>query len=359
MKRLLLLLTALCGLTVVASAQYQFRDATSLTLYGKLLPTEHPYERLDSLHRLPLTDSEAKQARCPTGVAVAFRTDSPEIGLRVTMRTSSKGINSASISTSGFDLYILHDGRWIWAGSRHRTMDTNRELTWLVQDMDGSVHDCLLYLPLQSQVASVDVAVDKGGLLEAIEPLPHKVVVFGSSFTQGSGTTRPGMAWSSQLSRRLGFQAVNMGFSGNSKLQPYFADILAEPDDVDAYILDAFSNPSPEQIEERLFPFIEKIRARRPHTPLIFLKTIYRENRTFSTSKDRKEREKMAMADSLMRIAVERYDDVYWITSTDASDPVYHETTTDGIHPDDYGYVRWTESIRKPVLQILRQYGIL
>ena len=35
-----------------------------------------------------------------------------------------------------------------------------------------------------------------------------------------------------------------------------------------------------------------------------------------------------------------------------------HSTSVDGIHPSDYGYTLWAQSIRKPILKILKKYGI-
>ena len=69
--------------------------------------------------------------------------------------------------------------------------------------------------------------------------------------------------------------------SGNCKLQPYFADYLGDVKDADAMVFDAFSNPDAKMIEERLIPFIERIRAKLPSTPLIFVQTIYRESGNF------------------------------------------------------------------------------
>jgi lysophospholipase L1-like esterase len=38
--------------------------------------------------------------------------------------------------------------------------------------------------------------------------------------------------------------------------------------------------------------------------------------------------------------------------------PDDHSASIDGIHPSNYGYQLWTESIVKPVTRILRKYGI-
>ena len=109
-------------------------------------------------------------------------------------------------------------------------------------------------------------------------------------------------------------------------------------------------------IEERLFPFIERLQAAHPGKPLIFQQTIRRERRNFDTGVEATEAAKQHMADSLMKIAVKRYKDVYYIKPS-ASTPL-QESSVDGTHPDDYGYYQWSRSIEKPLLRILRKYGL-
>ena len=64
----------------------------------------------------------------------------------------------------------------------------------------------------------------------------------------------------------------------------------------------------------------------------------------------------MDTADSLMAIAMKKYENV-WYIRPDASSPD-HNATVDGIHPDNYGYSLWAKSIEKPLLKILKKYGI-
>jgi lysophospholipase L1-like esterase len=109
-------------------------------------------------------------------------------------------------------------------------------------------------------------------------------------------------------------------------------------------------------IEERLFPFTEKIQSAHPDIPLIFQQTIYRESRNFDQKNEEKERAKQEMAEKLMKEAVKKYKNVYFV-QTNATDAL-HETSVDGIHPDNYGYTLWARSIEKQVLKILKKYGI-
>ena len=64
----------------------------------------------------------------------------------------------------------------------------------------------------------------------------------------------------------------------------------------------------------------------------------------------------METADSLMKIAVKKYPDVYYITPVAHSKD--HNATVDGTHPDNYGYTLWAQSIEKKVVKILKKYGI-
>jgi hypothetical protein len=354
-----MLALALFALSAVAqnpSGTY-YVEASGLTMIGKLMPdTPNPYHRVDTVRFKGFTSAENNQVRMSSGLAVAFRTNSKSIKMKTEYGHMQWPMNASGIAARGYDLYIRKDGRWIYAAAGVRgDRDLDKELS-LISNLDGSMHECLLYFPLYAEEYSVKIGVEEGSVVEAIpNPFRHRVAIFGSSYTHGSSTGRSGMTYPAQFTRMTGIQLLSLGCSGNSKLQDYFANVLAASD-VDAFLFDSFSNPTPEQMETRLFPFIEKIQAAHPGVPLIFQKTIYREGRNFNTVSDKSEQDKMDMADSLMKIAVRKYKDVYYIRPN-ASDP-NHEAQIDGVHPDNYGYTLWARSIVKPVKRILKKYGI-
>ena len=102
---------------------------------------------------------------------------------------------------------------------------------------------------------------------------------------------------------------------------------------------------------------IGKIQRAHPDIPLIFQQTIRRESRNFNTQRDKVESDKQAMAAKLMKEACKKYKNVYFIETPDAADEL-QETSVDGTHPNDYGYTLWAKSIEKPLLKILKKYGI-
>lgn len=337
--------------------EVQYTEASSLNLFNKLLPTQQVWQRLDVDKFPQMTKRQKELSRSCTGMTLCFETDSPFVGVRVDFARAGQPLcGSSPINACGFDLYVERDGRWLWAGSDTSAMVNNvPQRVLLLRGAGRQMKRCLLYLPMYSELNSLEVITLSGSIIRGAESgFKGRIVVFGSSYTNGSGCSRPAMAFPAQLARKTGYNFINMGMSGNSRLQDYYASALAEARDVDAYVFDAFSNPSAQQIRDRLFSFIDVFAASHPDVPLVFLKTVYREGRNFDEDADRRESEKMAVADSLMRIARMKYENVYWIDCTSASDGS-GEWTTDGVHPDDYGYTLFVQSISKPLSRILRK----
>lgn len=355
MKRSILLLFALVFSATVASAQLKFVNVDQLTLVNKLGPTENPYHRVN-IDKYDLTKGEAGLLRMPSGIAVAFKTNSARIAVRATYLSFSRIRNSTTmVSQTGYDLYIKQDGEWIYAAS-NAPKDENTALV-LVQNMDTSEKECLLYLPLFSEVSSVEIGVTGDASIEAMpNPFRHRIIIFGSSFTQGTSTGRPGMAYPSIMQRNTGLQFISLGVAGNSTLQQSFANIIGD-NQCDAIVVDAFSNPSPAVIRERFLPFIATLRKAHPEVPVIFLQTIYRERGNFDLAERAREAEKREAAREMFDKAAKEFGHIYFVdvpnlTGTD------HMTSLDGTHPSDLGYWRWANAIQPSIVSILDKYGI-
>ena len=339
--------------------RYVYTEASDLNLIGKILEdTPNPYHRVDTIRYKGFTKRENQQVRCSAGLAVLFKTNSSTISVKADYAYMNDHNSTMGVATRGFDLYIKKDGKWLYAYSRCNSIDNARKGKELImlKDMDDSMKECMLYLPIYSELNSVKIGVEEGAVIESLEsPFRHRIGIFGSSFTHGISTSRPGMSYPSQLMRNTGLQILNLGCSGNCKMQPYFGEVLCDAE-VDAFIFDAFSNPDAQMIEERIVPFIEQVQAAHPGIPLIFQQTIYIEGRNFSKSRDADWGAKQVAGARVMKEVMKKYDHVYFI-QTNATSPD-HETSVDGTHPNDYGYTLWARSIEKPLLKILKKYGI-
>ena len=355
MKRLFLLVAALTAVLSAFAQDYNYVEATKLTIVGKVFPdTPDPYKRMDFGKYGGWTDKSISLLNESSGIICSFRTDAPVI----TMRTITENEGGSTRGSRGYDLYIKKDGTWLWAGSASipKGKDDYKTCT-LVENMAPGTKECIVYFPNFSVVKSAQVGVPTGCMLEpGDKPFKYDIVLYGSSFTHGHGSARSANTIPGFLSRMTGFQFNSLGVAGDCKMQPEYLRALKDAH-ADAFFFDTFSNPSPTEIRSRTFGFIEEIQATHPGVPLIFIRTIYRENRNFNAKREKIEAAKMAVADSVMAVAVKHYKDVYYIKSSDASTPD-HETSLDGTHPSDIGYYLWACSIRKPLVKILRKYGI-
>ncbi len=359
MKRHLFLWTALsiASLTLTSvNAQMRFVDGASLTLIGKAQPTPHIYHRIDTTAYKGFVGFENQQVRCAAGLALLFTTDSPRLDIRTQYLFEHRSDDTPCISTGGYDLYIRQNGEWLYAAS-HVSYHRGEPFT-LIDHMDTSTKECLLYLPNYSELGKVEIGIAENAHIEPLEnPFRHKIVVFGSSYTHGVCTSRPGMSYPLIIQRDLGLDICSIALSGNCLLQPYFAAYLADCTDADAMLFDAFSNPLDYMIEERLLPFIERIRQGCPDVPLIFVQTIYRESGNFDLHAREVEANKRAAARRMMAEAMKRFDKVYFIDCDDLTGDD-HTTSVDGIHPSDLGYWRWAKRLEPELRKILRRNGI-
>ena len=358
MKRLLIFIAAVTiALTLDAAPKYVYTEASKLNIVGKIHEdTPNPYHRVDTAAYHGFTKTENIKVRCSAGLAVLFKTDSKSLSLKPEYGFTSNATHTTGISLRGYDLYIKKDGEWLYCTSTAPSNDDlNKEIP-LINSLPDGIKECMLYLPIYSELYSLGIGVEEGSSIEALEsPFRYRIGIFGSSFTHGISTSRAGMSYPMQLMRWTGLQFLSLGVSGECKLQHYFAEVLCDAD-VDALVFDAFSNPSAEIMEERLFAFIEQIQKAHPDIPLIFQQTIYRERRNFNQTVEKNETKKQKKAEELMKEACKRYKNVYFI-QPNAADAL-HETSVDSIHPGNHGYTLWARSIEKPLLKILRKYGI-
>jgi hypothetical protein len=345
-------------------ANFKYIEASDLNLIGKpFYNTPNPYHRVDTLIFKGFNTTENRQVRCPVGMAVLFTSNSRNLSISTEWGYVYHSVSTMPIAFKGYDLYVRNaKGEWQYAASgANKDYEKDQTDTFtLIENMDGSEHDFMLYMPMYSEVHSCKIGIDPDASIKPLEsPFRHRIAVYGSSFTQGVSTSRSGMSWPMQFMRHTRLQIVSIAASGRCMMQPYYTTVL-EALEADAFIFDTFSNPDAVMIRERLIPFIDRLIKAHPGKPLIFQRTIYRERRNFDTALEKREAEKAQAVEELFREIKNgkdkaRYKDVYLITPN-ASDN--HETSVDGTHPNNWGYTLWSRSIEKPVLKILKRYGL-
>ena len=223
MKFLFSILAAL-AIAISAMAQtpdgvkYVFTEASDLNLIGKIHEnTPNPYHRVDTVKYKGFTKGENRQVRCPAGLAVLFKTNSTTISVKTDFGWEYKSVATMPIAYRGYDLYIREKGQWIYAASgATQHGDKSEDNLVLIKHMDENEKECMLYLPIYSEVYSVQIGIQEGSYIESLEsPFKHRIGIFGSSYTHGISTSRAGMSYPMQLMRSTGLQFLSLGCSGN------------------------------------------------------------------------------------------------------------------------------------------------
>ena len=358
MKRFFTLLIACVALSMTANAQLKFVDAVKLGIHGHTKQTDKsPYYRFDHTPYEGFSKGVINHSKCASGLYVVFKTNSSQISASWENVPKRMGDNMTGVAQQGLDLYIKDNGKWRYASvGRVSTLpDKNKRTKTLIKNLAEGDKECLLYLPGWCELTKLEIGVDEGATIEGLpSPFRHKVVVHGSSITHGASASRPGMAYPALMSRNLGINFVNFGFSGLCKMQPQFLELLKSCE-ADAFVFDAFSNPSEKQIKERLNNFVEELVKAHPGKPLIFIQSPIDQDSRFDTKKYAGRMSLTDTAAKMMKALEKQYKDVYFLAVPDV---LGTDATIDNSHPTDLGFDRFVKAYQPKIAKILKKYGI-
>lgn len=346
-----------CLVTMEVDAQvarFSYTNASDFTVAGKIFPEIKGWRRADTSKYKGLPQVVKKLLMHGTGLAVYFTTNSNVIAAKWCVTDQKPYPNLTAIANKGLDLYIKKNDTWQFAGVGKPDGRCNEGA--LASNLWAGEKECLLYLPLYDEVSNVQIGVSQGASIKPSALAPKKrILVYGSSITQGASVSRPGMAYPARLSRKTGFEFLNLGLSGSAKMEPAVIDMINDVQ-ADAYILDCIPNSSAQLIEERALNMIRSIRQAHPGKPVILLNTISREqgfiDQKVGEMVAAQNRAIAAIASDLIK---QRTPDFYFIDTGGflGSD---HEGTVDGVHPNDLGSSRFLEKLEPQLTAILKKY---
>ena len=332
-------------------------DARELKLEGKgWADTKSFYDRLPAKAEGKVPAPVWNLSRQSAGMQLRFVTDATEIHGRLALLKSDLAMpHMSATGVSGLDLYVKHDsGEWRWLASGRPHEQTNNMA--LIKELPPGQREYLLYLPLYNGLTSLEIGVPNNATLVAAGPWGRgerkPIVFYGTSILQGACASRPGMVHSSILGRRFQFPTINLGFSGNGRMEPVMGELLAELDP-SVYVLDCLPNMNAAQVTERVEPFVQTLRKAHPQTPIVLV-----EDRDYADSFLVKSKEQHNIGNhAALKAAYERLKksgvkNLHYI-------PAEHllgddgEGTVDSSHPNDLGFMRQAEVFAKVLEPLL------
>lgn len=311
------------------------------------------YRRLPVEPHWPLRPEVDRLANATAGGQIRFRTDSSRIAVRVRLAGPPNMNHMPATGQCGFDVYVGEDGGTYWGVTRPVLGETEYESTLFTTPLRDS-RTIGVNFPLYQGVVDVEIGLDPDAGLEAAPALPRpgRLVVYGTSITQGGCASRPGMAYPAILSRRLGIETLNLGFSGNGRGEPELAHLLAHIDNVSTFVLDYESNvPLVEDLRTTLTDFIPILRQRHRQVPIIVVAKTQRINERYDPAARATRIAKRDVQAEIVARHRDNGDDR--IAFLDLGEHDFTEGSVDGVHPTDLGFVQLADLIEPVVRQWL------
>lgn len=322
---------------------------------------ERIYRRLPSWASTYIPKEVNRLANHTSGGQIRFQTNSSKLSIYVELTGPANMPHMPATGQCGVDCYVSEEDTL----TNFKYVDTTKfnitETTYkftFFDDWNPSFRNIVLNLPLYQGVKKILIGLNADA---NIKKPPHyltdqKVIIYGTSVTQGGCAARPGMSYTNILSRRIPLEFINLGFSGNGRGEPELAKIISTIPNPACLILDYEGNCVSTEIFRKTLPiFIQIYREKHPKTPIIIPSRIKyaRENLINSLYETRMERREFEQ--SLVRQLRNRGDrHVYFFdhSKTLGYSDTFFECTVDGAHPTDLGFLRMAEAL-EPSLKTL------
>jgi hypothetical protein len=315
---------------------------------------ESPYDRLPISYKEKVREPVWNLSKASAGITVRFHSNSTSINLKWTVLNDLDMPHMASTGIKGIDLYTKYNNKWRYvttAGAlvglktyqnKSIPADSINEYE-LIKNMSPDFREYKLFLPLYDGVTKLEVGIDSRASIEKASPNPIKPIVFyGTSITQGGCASRPGMAHTNIISRKLDVDCINYGFSGNGRMETPIVKLISEID-AHFYVIECMQNMDSEQVSERVRPLVDMIRTNHPFTPIVLVENMmYTMAFLDQTIKTRLIQENAALKNEYDKIIKSDIPNIFYIK--DNKDFLLdNEGTVDGVHLTDLGFLRYAD----------------
>ncbi|WP_190811643.1 SGNH/GDSL hydrolase family protein [Flagellimonas sp. S3867] len=336
-------------------------------LEGQVWPkeVEGPYFRLPERVADKLSHGVYNLGKQAAGLMIRFQTNGSSIHVRY--QIGGKGNygfeHMPATGVSGVDLYTFDsNGKEIWCAASRKFSDT---ISYVYKKLgvSNTMREYRLYLPLYNQVTKLEIGVDSNS---KFSPLPTReekpIVVYGTSIAQGACASRPGMAWTAQLSRALELPLVNLGFSGSGRLEIPMIDLMTEID-ARVYILDCMPNLTPvtwknlgikndATFKERIHKAVAHLRSKRINTPILLVEHAgYSDEYVSPESKKRFQKVNKLQYEVYLQLLDAEIKNLYYMTKEEIGLQI--DDTVDAVHPTDLGMKHYAQAYINKLVTIL------
>jgi hypothetical protein len=331
-----------------------YHDAKNFQVIGQL-PGCSGYSRLPESAKTKVRDVVWDLSNASSGLSLRFNSDASLINVRWTVSNNGGASHIAATAFKGLDLYCYVNDEWEFVGVAMPGTGPMNDVQ-IINGMSHEKREYLLDLPLYTGVNKLEIGVD-GVITKPVEQIIdtlHPIVVYGTSITQGACASRPGMMYTSLLSRKLNREVINLGFSGNGKFEVALGEFIMSVDP-SLIILDCAVNSDSATIMNNAPELIEYLESKNVKTRILFVESLMRENSYFKKEKETGSCNYISKQNdalkSVFRMEKRKYDYLYYLPCEKLIGDD-HEGTVDGTHLNDLGFYRMFIAIENEIIEI-------
>lgn len=316
------------------------------------------YVRLPERAHGVVRDAVWDLSRNAAGLSLVFESDAPEIIVLYGVKDGLNMFHMPSTGRSGVDLYARgREGRLRWVAPDFPAKIGNDTTRFVYSGIsyypEGSrTYEYHLYLPPYNTVDWLKIGLPSDASIRFLpETRKHPVVIYGTSITQGACASRPGNGWTDIVERELSLPVVNLGFSGNGKLEPEVLNLLSEID-ASLYILDCAANLTRAgDIEPRLLEAVRILRSR-SDCPILIAEHAGNVGESASAAKEAYRQANVQVRSAYETLQKRGEPEIYYLSHDELGLPM--DGMIEGVHPNDYGMRFLASAFEKKIVEIWR-----
>ena len=324
------------------------------------------HERNNNYNRLPISKEEEIYktsqnvnilSKNTSGGQLHFITNSKKVSIRAKVEEVDYISSMTPIAKKGFDCYVgstFEDVKF-YASTLFNPNEKEYEYTFF--DNNKELNYVIINMPLYASVTALEIGIDKQSIIKAPNTFKdHKrIVVYGTSITQGGCASRPGLSYTNILSRKMKREWINFGFSGNAFGESQIMEILTQVKPAEMFIIDYEANAGTNGLlEKTLENLIEIIRKNQPKIEIVILSRIPYLFDVLNPVLGKERKRIRDFQEKLVRKMNENQDQrIHFIDGSRFFGDDFHEFTIDSIHPNDLGFQKIVESLEPKLNTIL------
>ena len=315
---------------------------------------ENKYDRLPASYKGFVREPVWNLSKNSAGLSIRFLSNSSVITAKWELLNNFSMNHMPDTGIKGIDLYFKNNDKWQYINTGIPTGFNNEYR--LIDNMDNELREYKIFLPLYDGLKKIEIGVDNSSFIQKPKKSERKPIIFyGTSITQGACASRPGMAHTNIISRKLDRNVINFGFSGNGRMEYPISKLISESEPA-FYVIECMPNMyPPDLVSSNTIPLVDVIRSKNPNTPIVLVDLFTSPINTLDKNAVKGTNEmNNALKNEYKKMIDKGYQNIIYIESSNALGNDF-EGTVDAVHFTDLGFLRYSAFL----IQKFKEYNLI